>query len=587
MLFRDPHQPDPAAQASSARTLLAEPASAQPDALLYGWRPRWAGLVLKARPWLIALGVLYHLVCFNGQWRVGNDSAVYRAVGHSLATGGGYAVLGQPHDHVYPGLPVLLGLLERLFGDAAWPGVVVMLAATALTLWVVYLLVRRVLPDWAATLVTAGVAFNWRFAQQGHELMTDLPFLLGIVMALLGADLARSRAKLWQGIALATLGTVLAATMRPTFWVLVVAAAALAGWTLVQHLRPRAGTGRRRLWAVVAVNVAVIAGALLFVVFDPRVAGDGSGRPANGQGRYERELFGRVHDWITGRANPVELAQGVWTIINEDLPRLFFGERVVVLNVIFTLALLGGVGLVALRRDDLSKRRPLWGLMIVVLAGTCLVLSSEPRYWMMVLPILWVGWVLGLAQGAADWFKTDVGRGRWVAAGLSVVFLGNAVHLVKFAIEQRSTPFLRHYKQGELAPIHEFAMTLREQVPEGDVIVGPHSAILSYWSQRRVLGERELEFGTRDEVGERLEALRDCGAEWMLFPHGPYRDKDYKLGRLIRDGYVWPTNETDDEAISLDLIDGEGELRYWWVAPFEIDERELKAAGEEQASEGS
>ncbi len=548
---------------------------------VYGWTPTWAPLVLKARLALVVLWLVVQALSFNGQWRIGLDSAIYRAVGHSLATGNGYTVLGEAHDKVYPGLPFLLAGLEKAFGpDAAWPGVVVMLLTAVAIVLLTYRLVRHVLPDWAATVVTAGVAFNWRFVQQAHELMTDLPFLLGVMVVLVGLEAvvgggARTgmRSASWPRVLgwllVAGIGFLIALSMRPTAWVLAVAAVVWATGIAVTGLRSKEpGPKRRGIAAAVTLGVVVAAG-IIFRVLDPRAALADSGS-------YESELAGRVVQLFTDPATWAErLPTVAREIFDDDVARLFFGERVDYINVVFTIALLLGTGLIALRRDNRLLRRPLWGLTIIVLIGTLFMLSSEPRYWLMVLPILWTGWVLGVMQGARDWFKTDRSRSIYAALACLMVFVGNGIHIGKLIVEQRSTPFLRHYKEGQYAPVAEFAQVLKKGTPPETIFIGPQPPILSYLSERRVRSERDLGFSEVSDKVERLLLLRDCDATWMVFPSNPYKPKDYKIGSLIRDGALYAANLRQEDGILLELLDTDGTMRVWWAAPFFIDELQI------------
>ena len=67
------------------------------DRLLHGAdRYRW---------WCFGLIGLLYAAGFNGQWRVGSDSAIYMSVGHSLAEGAGYTYNGIINRVIYPGLP--------------------------------------------------------------------------------------------------------------------------------------------------------------------------------------------------------------------------------------------------------------------------------------------------------------------------------------------------------------------------------------------------------------------------------------------------------------------------------------------------
>jgi hypothetical protein len=491
------------------------------DSTIYHWRPTWADRVVDAKGWLLVGWILLQILAFNGQWRIGFDSAQFRGIARSLAAGEGFAILGQPNDSIYPGLPYLLSWLERLFGDAAWPGVVIMLCFALTTVLVTYRLVHWVFPDWASIVITAGVAFNWRFVMQGHELMTDMPFLCGVVLVLLALELWHERRRGWiASLGILALGLLLVATMRPTVWVLVVALCVVA----LQKMWPR-----------------------LVTVFASGV--------------------------VLGLAvrNPGEL----WIILHDDLPRLFFGERVVVLNVVFTLSLLSGTLLLVLRRDDLIARRPLWVWIVAVLLAVLLVYESEPRYWLMVLPILWAGWLLGLMQGAATYLPAGRSRDWIVGLGVLMVFLGNGIHVAKFVLEQRATPFLAHYKDGEFEPLQRLATELRTGTEPDRVLIGPYAPILSYLSQRRILGEVELGYrDIHDEAG-RLLAARDSEATWMVFPEQPYEEKEPNLASLIRQGWLYASNEDPDEAVSLFVTGDDGIERMWWAARFFIDEERV------------
>src|ERR1041385_4501173 len=69
--------------------------------------------------------VLIALMCvaaFNGRWRVNPDTALYRGIAHNLATGHGYTFAHQTERWAYPGLPLMLAGLEKLFGTSPlWP----------------------------------------------------------------------------------------------------------------------------------------------------------------------------------------------------------------------------------------------------------------------------------------------------------------------------------------------------------------------------------------------------------------------------------------------------------------------------------
>ena len=71
--------------------------------------------------WIVI--ALAMLLSFNGQWRIGLDSANYRGLADSLANGRGYTFGAWAPRAVYPGLPFLLAGLQRICGTSAFRAV--------------------------------------------------------------------------------------------------------------------------------------------------------------------------------------------------------------------------------------------------------------------------------------------------------------------------------------------------------------------------------------------------------------------------------------------------------------------------------
>ena len=188
---------------------------------------RW---IVKLRWPIFALLVFILLAAHNGYWRIGRDSALYRSVADNLASGRGYTFRGQREHHIYPGLPYLLAGIDKVFGRQSpmhpRAALLVMMTMGMLTLVVVYYLVSTYFPPWIAVAVTTGVGINHEFIQQTNELMTDLPFLLGVCTTLLGiARLPKTKNNLQRTIfaALILVGAIVTVAMRPTFWALLLA----------------------------------------------------------------------------------------------------------------------------------------------------------------------------------------------------------------------------------------------------------------------------------------------------------------------------------------------------------------------------
>src|SRR5450432_3431 len=102
------------------------------------------------------LVALLYIFSFNGKWRLGLDSAIYRGLALNIASGKGYTFGDWAPKQVYPGLPYTFAAIEyflgpkdrtpslaeqnRLLGPSAATSVSVLFifAAAILTMIVVY-----------------------------------------------------------------------------------------------------------------------------------------------------------------------------------------------------------------------------------------------------------------------------------------------------------------------------------------------------------------------------------------------------------------------------------------------------------------
>ena len=82
--------------------------------------------------------------------------------------------------------------LEKCFGLAAWPGIIVMHLIAFGCLVFTYKLVRLRFPQWLAVIVTFTVGINGWFVELTDELLTDIPFVL-CLLALYGWERLASR----------------------------------------------------------------------------------------------------------------------------------------------------------------------------------------------------------------------------------------------------------------------------------------------------------------------------------------------------------------------------------------------------------
>ncbi len=510
---------------------------------------RW---LVKWRFVFFVLVAILIVLPFNGQWRIGLDSSLYRGVADNLVDGKGYTFAGLAQTQIYPGLPYLLAGIQKITGTReVWPVLVVLNACALFAIVATYHLIRARFPLWIAVVVTCGVAMNVKFIQQAHELMTDTPFFLGVVTALLGwewlgrktrvdASLAGSlatrepaasgRAKQDDAqlpprrpaiaIFLLATGLLLAAAMRPSFWVLALAFVLTCVWNILRHRDRRSVLG---LSVLVGVGV-------LFALFDPRVRGLNFL-----QGGYEREFLALALDFGS------RILTNGPKLFTTEITESFFGETLTYAAVPVAILLLFGTLLVTLKR-------PLWGLQVFILCVVMALLSDVPRYLMMVLPTLWVGYVLVVLWLTQKW--RPMFRDWALFTTISIANFSNLSGLAGLMFEQHSGEFSTTYSKGGFARHVKMAEIIRQYVPEDAVVIGPNANVLAYFSGRNVRSGRIL--GLDGGALTKYPGLvARHNPTFLVGPHTEFRQKDKALTRLMEHGVIKPTTlvaKLDDPA---------------------------------------
>ena len=341
---------------------------------------------------LIGVTLLY-LLGFNGQWRIEPDSALYLTVGRNLARGDGYTYHLEPHRLAYPGLPYLFAATFRLFGEGSLLAHhVVMLGITFATLALVYRLFLLHAGRPTAVLMTVALAASRTFYRQGFELMTDMPFLMGVTAFLVGVESLSRRLRgkklldddsgdpaepasadaravafdpgprgrpRWFDTLLLIGGLLVCVFTRPTMWALLLALALAAVWAVV---RPPIRWRRVALGA--GILAAVVIAAACFYAFDPRRAGPADRAPA--AGAYEdamlRSLATRA-DRVARRLVTDNLPKLLQPTAFEALLGVDIGALEVNDRTVFPLAVVPSL-LVLGFALFLFRARPLWGLWV-------------------------------------------------------------------------------------------------------------------------------------------------------------------------------------------------------------------------------
>lgn len=487
-----------------------------------------ARLIERYRYPLLALCVAVVLAGFNGQWRIGVDSSAYRGLADALASGRGYHFGEFASSTIYPGLPLLLAAAQKAFGLSLWSpwqSILMILCMGLAALVVVYRLIRLHYPAWVATAVTCGLAINARFAVLCHDLLTDVPFLLGLVTAVYAWELLRraeSRGAIVRAVILAGGGLLLAASMRPTFWILAVAWITVSGWNFLRRRERNAGLALAVLAVVIAVVFTLDPRTRLWRIFE---------------GGYEQEFFGVLSDpgaEYDTRAPGLfaRLERNIPKLIAHNFPEAFLGQEFPLGgNYFISAVLLIGSAL-------LFRRHPLWALLVFLTIVITVMLSTTPRYYLMVMPFLLLVWLK-----YCDWLRFG-STGAWgnlvLAWGLIFVSGMNLAKIAPFIVEQRTMPFRENYKRGEYEPVIAMAAVVREHVPAGAKVIGPEGTVMSFVSGREVMMQREL-LPPRKSPLLYPKLLAERGIEFGIFPAGVYRAGDPDIAKMIERRIIRPT----------------------------------------------
>jgi Ca2+/Na+ antiporter len=515
--------------------------------------PRWRSL------FFILIGLMI-VSAFNGHWRIGRDSAAYRKLGHQLAVTGKYNFRDKPdaasysdqQDIRYPGMPFLLARVEKVFGRSDTAAVLAVTLMAIATLVLTYRLVKPIVPLWLATAVVFGMGANGRFLEHANEVLSDVPFLLGVVLSLIAFDrLQRARERRSRALAMSLLviGLIFSAAMRPTFWVLALALVFTCFWGLFKpiHAREPIDNARpRRLACALTLAVLAIAAAV-FVLVDIR----------GKSGGYENKMRLRLVDFNNKVLDP--LPENVYAVLEQTLPEAFFGtqlgpgfipvggDRWIGLSAIYSLILI-------ISAVWLVRRNVLWGLFVLFTVLTMATFGSVPRYFIMILPLLLVGWGLHI-NWLAEQFKTVGAKEAIVFAGLGLVVIPNLISCANLIREQRgiSRPqdgfkhvgFAQAYHSGKWQGVEEVARMIHDHVRKDQKIFGPEATVLTFLSDRDVFGLGML-LPKKDRGGVWERKVRKMQGEfaYAVFPDSTaklYDDKDVVTGKLIKLGLLRAT----------------------------------------------
>jgi hypothetical protein len=430
---------------------------------------RWRAFVFAAIAAVYLLG-------FNGQWLIQPDGGLYLNLARNLARGQGYTFGGVRHDTVYPGFPVALAGLYRVlpthFIFAA--DTLVWLCALA-SLALVYRLVLLAYDRPLAVAITLGVAINSEFYRYSFEILTEMPFLAGILAVLAGHEgifgSAGARRTRWWDWALLVGGLVIVITTRPTM------IAFLAAWITALSFAAVV----RRSWK--AGGAIVLCALLLgiFLLLDPRrKAGHGLA------GGYEQYAFHQLtHFQELKAAALVNLGR----LFNPLVVKAVFGMRLGSgwlwwLNALFgAVSMAGAVALIG--------KRLFWGLWVIVLLATVILTVSDDRYLLPILPLFVLAW-WNIVRSVNLRLPLRLGNTAFVLV-MALGTLLNCILVAGTIIRQRSRPFLGTYQNGRYQAVAELARQIPRKTLPDDVILCPAklARIMAFLSDRMFYEQNE------------------------------------------------------------------------------------------------
>jgi hypothetical protein len=432
--------------------------------------------------WVLFTGVFgLFLLGFNAQWRVERDSALYLSLARNLSGGLGFTYRGIHHSLVYPGLPILFDGIFVLFRtQSVVPLLICMLLMGFAGLGLTYRLILLHSGRPTAVMVTAGLGMTRLFYRYSFELLSDLPFLIGVLAFMVGYEsifFARRRdpkhRPRWFDWVFLIGGLGMAISMRPVMLLLLVAIVIAMIWSAVR--------GDLGHVAAVSIGSAILVAAFLFYwMFRFRHS-----HGAASVGGYEDFLLDVKFSKPLTLLGQV-FGQNIPALLESSAMKALFGAPFFVgLNTLASLV-------VIYLCFWLLRERILWGVWAILTVLMLCLFKPLDRYFLPVIPLLVFAWwqvLCGLNHRLSKKWGNII--------FLALLMIGGTTNILRLAqmiaFEQRRTPFIEHYRDGCYASMSPVAKLLETQTgPHDWILVEPKCArILTYVSGRYTLEKQD------------------------------------------------------------------------------------------------
>lgn len=408
----------------------------------------------RHRWWLIAFVIVLLLAGFNGQWRMSRDATLYATIGQQIAQGNGFTHPSGAEGRANPGLPYLLAWIFHAFGaQVMWPAVTaIMLCSVAIVLLTYRLFILHA-DRGTAAVITLLVGVCYTFQVHTMDVLTDVPFMLGAMLFLVGYEaVVRGGGRWWLDWPTLGAGIAVMSVFRVVVVVFIAAALIALVWRMVRD---------PMRWRLLFVLLTILSVALLVRMGDPRNEGAMILAP--------KELE------VLQKLGP-DLNVTIRRMWSENVPGLFWDTT--------SKALLGNkfgipqmdfaVGVtVFLSGVLLVRRRILWGALVFLFMAQWCFFLPDVRYFLPVLPLMAYAWWLvavRLSEGmAAPW-------GGRLAIALLALWIGpNFARTCGVIGQQRCILFYEHYQDGRFDRLAAFGREVDATVPMNARLVGVSS----------------------------------------------------------------------------------------------------------------
>jgi len=434
----------------------AQPFSAR--LLAFADRHRW---------WLFAAVALLYAAGFSGRWRVTPDNALYMELGRNVAEGKGFVYHGVRHNWYEPGLPYVIGLSFRWFGvDNYVPLTLFVLACGMLSLVLAYHLFRLHAGRPTAVLLTVLLAVTETFYRYCFQIVTDAPFLVGLMAFLLGyeAIVGRGTGRQWWAWALIPAGTLVMCAFRPTIITFLGALALATFYHLVR------GPSRLRHALILVLAVGSV---FAFRAADPR-------RVSPGEAAHREATLKTLLTEKRGWAMRRMFTRFIPEMLSEHTPEAVFGvEFAPGIDHVLSAAVIA-LGLL------LVSRRVLWGAWVAATVAQMAFWLPRERYFLPILPLIHFAiWRCAL------WLERRLAGRASAVAVAGIVFLLAVPNLLQdgtFMYEQRLRGVsATDRRDPEGRALMEMGELIAKETRSDDVILAQAARELTYFSRRKVI----------------------------------------------------------------------------------------------------